>query len=147
MIKKVLWMLASSIVAGAFAAPVKVEDKSKLLYLEYIEGAKQAGIATSYKASDATSVKFKGAFMENVAYSRLFADSKGESYDTCRVIAKSPAKDGIYLNCSWKQGNAYGFNLSAVGQIFEGLITFTGLASACFWITICAPWIPLIYDS
>ena len=120
MIKKVLWMLASSIVAGVFAAPVKVEDKSKLVYLEYVQSSKQASIATSYKASDKTSVKFKGAFMENISYIRLFADSKGEKYNGCRVIGQSPAKQGIYVNCCWIQSSAYGFRLSGIGEIFEG---------------------------
>ena len=120
MIKKVLWMLASSIVAGAFAAPVKVDDESKLVHLEYVQSSKQASIATSYKASDKTSVKFKGAFMTDISYIRLFADSKGESYNGCRVIGQNTAKKGIYVNCCWIQSSAYGFPLSGIGQIFEG---------------------------
>lgn len=102
------------------AAPVKVEDESKLVHLEYVQSSKQASIATSYKASDKTSVKFKGAFMENISYIRLFADSKGEKYNGCRVIGQSPAKQGIYVNCCWIQESAYGFRLSGIGQIFEG---------------------------
>ena len=124
MIKKFLLMFISSIVAGAFAAPVtetvSEENKSKLVFLEYLEGSKKVGIETKYVPNYDTTVKFKGAFIGNASYYRLFASYNGEEDNACRIITQKDATKGIYFYCFWSAKKPISVPLPGLGTIFEG---------------------------
>lgn len=127
-VKKLLSFIIISFAMGAIAAPVtetiSEENKSKLVFLEYIEGKNVATIETKYvPAKERTSVRFKGAFVTDSAYSQLFATSTGEKENALRVIKQNTGSLGLYATCCWRQNDSKGHPLSRLEQVFEGYMS------------------------